>query len=114
MMQPAKRKRLVLCTFAAGDGVFSSMHFFMAVYATGRIEYYGHMRLPYSNRPLGRDGTRQVPYRALNNPGGYGLVPNGKAWEKTKAKVARKIATRKAYNPPVLTGIQPRKRGTRN
>lgn len=102
-----QRKRLVMCATFTGDPPFKSLHLFMTVYNTGRIEYYGHVRYPHSNRPQGSEGTRQVPYRALNDRGGYGHIAQGPAYEKLKASVARKIARAKTYNPPVLTRIQP-------
>lgn len=106
-----QRKRLVQCSLSSEWGQMNSMHFFLCVYPTGRLEYYGHIRFPHSNRPKGRDGTMQIPWRALNLQGSVAIA-QGPAYEKLKKSVSRRLRDlkpgRKPYNPPVLPEIQPR------
>lgn len=108
------RKRLVQCSLSSEWGQMNSLHLFLCVYPTGRIEYYGHIRFPHSNRPKGKEGTMQVPWRALNLNGAV-TIAQGPAFEKLKKSVKRRMQNpnpgRKVYNPPVLTSICPQVTG---
>lgn len=61
-----KRKSLPPVAFPAGHGQHTTFILGVRVWHTGRIEYTGLLRMPYSNRPK-EGGGKSVPYYAINN-----------------------------------------------